>query len=189
MRISSDPELYISNRSSSKTVGDFCSSCLLLEICRKRTLEIKMWVACETPSIEDLLAVDSNDNINKVVPVLEETWDILTDDEDYIGVPSKSVLVAVKGMLKMPNRCTFCEYCANFAYGHKLVCLHDDLPAKETHRYYPWNMNEVIECPKFSEGDSVHLNMEEYHQAEEYSQRNLGDINYDGIREWVLQKP
>jgi hypothetical protein len=54
--------------------------------------------------------------------------------------------------------------------------------------YQPLHDCDAINCPSFEDYlDSHWFTMKEFYKAEEYSEKEYGEITYQGIREWCLK--
>lgn len=89
----------------------------------------------------------------------------------------------------MIYECTDCEYCADFAHGFRIFCMHPELEACEALEFSPLTAGrDAWACVFFDDSNWAHsFTWEELGLAEEGSRllTEEGLVTYEGIRAWV----
>lgn len=83
--------------------------------------------------------------------------------------------------------CTDCKYCANYAGGYRVFCLHPDLKANNVVYYQPVGDQCARSCVGFKEGDCVNVWNDWWERATAFSTSELGQGTYEAVRAWFEQ--
>jgi hypothetical protein len=84
--------------------------------------------------------------------------------------------------------CTDCKFCASFGFGFRVFCLNEKFPANEVCKYVPIGEKKADNCGGFLEDDPFHFTSKQLDEAENFSKNKYGEVTYDGIREWCIEK-